>query len=174
MASRLYGAVLGTCALAVMVNAATFFLLGKTSPVSYQVMGHLKTVLVLGGGFLFFDTSANTVRRGRRERNGTVPGRLAFRLRDCVCFCLCVMFFLDTVQNLHGKRKSTEKYDDDVVGAKCDACRSVAWRIASYPEENMAGVSVAFMGCLLYAFLKDREMRRSLQQHPAQVGGDAK
>lgn len=41
----------------------------------------------------------------------------------------------------------------------------------------MAGVSVAFMGCLLYAFLKDREMRRALQQHASQAtaaGGDAK
>lgn len=65
--SRRYDAVLGTCALAVMVNAATFFLLGKTSPVSYQVMGHLKTVLVLGGGYFFFDTSANMVRREGRE-----------------------------------------------------------------------------------------------------------
>ena len=81
--------VLGTCALAVGVNAATFYLLGKTSPVSYQVMGHLKTVLVLGGGFLFFDTDANAT--------------------------------------------------------------------------NIAGTGMAFMGCLLYGYLKDREMKRALQ-----------
>ena len=31
-----FNVVAGTCALAVAVNAATFFLLGKTSPVSYQ------------------------------------------------------------------------------------------------------------------------------------------
>ena len=89
--------VLGTCALAVGVNLATFFLLGKTSPVSYQVMGHLKTVLVLGGGFLFFDTDANI--------------------------------------------------------------------------ENMAGVGVAFLGCVLYAYLKDREMKRSLHQQAAAAAG---
>jgi len=56
-----FNMVAGTCALAVAVNAATFFLLGKTSPVSYQVVGHLKTVLVLGGGwgslFLYYITT---------------------------------------------------------------------------------------------------------------------
>uniref|UniRef100_A0A7S0SRB9 Sugar phosphate transporter domain-containing protein n=1 Tax=Mantoniella antarctica TaxID=81844 RepID=A0A7S0SRB9_9CHLO len=87
--------VLGTCALAVGVNGATFFLLGKTSPVSYQVMGHLKTVLVLGGGFLLFDTDASL--------------------------------------------------------------------------NNIVGVGMAFMGCLIYAFVKDREMRRALQQQEDRV-----
>lgn len=88
-------AVAGTCALAVSVNAATFFLLGKTSPVSYQVIGHLKTVLVLGGGFLLFDTDANYT--------------------------------------------------------------------------TIGGVVFAFVGCLLYAWLKDREMRRAMMS--AQGGG---
>ena len=81
-------AVLGTCALAVLVNGATFFLIGKTSPVSYQVMGHLKTVLVLGGGYMFFDSDASAA--------------------------------------------------------------------------SLFGVGLAFTGCLLYAYLKDREMKRSL------------
>ena len=34
-------------------NTATFYLIGKTSPLSYLVLGHLKTVLTLGGGFIF-------------------------------------------------------------------------------------------------------------------------
>ena len=33
--------------------------------------------------------------------------------------------------------------------------------------ESVAGVGVAFSGCVLYAFLKDREMKRSLQQKAA-------
>jgi solute carrier family 35 protein E3 len=44
-----------SCLLAVLVNSATFYLIGKTSPLSYQVMGNLKTALTLGGGFMLFD-----------------------------------------------------------------------------------------------------------------------
>jgi hypothetical protein len=58
-------------------------------------MGHLKTVLVLGGGFLLFDTDASL--------------------------------------------------------------------------NNIVGVGMAFMGCLIYAFVKDREMRRALQQQEDRV-----
>lgn len=83
--------VFGTCVLAVLVNCATFFLLGKTSPVSYQVMGHLKTALVLGGGFLFFDGDESS-------KAGTF------------------------------------------------------------------GVLIAFAGCMLYGYLKDSEVRKSLQR----------
>jgi len=33
------------------VNFSTFLVIGKTSPVTYQVLGHLKTCLVLGFGY---------------------------------------------------------------------------------------------------------------------------
>ncbi|OIV99328.1 hypothetical protein TanjilG_17138 [Lupinus angustifolius] len=36
---------------AVSVNFSTFLVIGKTSPVTYQVLGHLKTCLVLAFGF---------------------------------------------------------------------------------------------------------------------------
>ena len=86
--------VVATCALAVGVNGATFFLIGKTSPVSYQVVGHLKTVLVLAGGFVWFEGDASAA--------------------------------------------------------------------------TLCGVSLAFAGCLLYAWLKDREMKRELA---SKIGG---
>ncbi|KNC49010.1 drug/Metabolite transporter superfamily protein [Thecamonas trahens ATCC 50062] len=43
-----------SCLGAIAVNLVSFALIGKTSPVTYQVVGHLKTILVLTFGFLFF------------------------------------------------------------------------------------------------------------------------
>ena len=41
--------------MAVLVNCITFYLLGKVSPVSYQVIGQAKTVVIYGVGYYFFD-----------------------------------------------------------------------------------------------------------------------
>lgn len=41
-----------SCLISVSVNFSTFFVIGKTSPVTYQVLGHLKTCLVLAFGFI--------------------------------------------------------------------------------------------------------------------------
>ena len=46
--------VLLTCILAVAVNASNYFVIGRTSPVTYQVVGHLKTCLILVLGFVVF------------------------------------------------------------------------------------------------------------------------
>merc|ERR1719183_3205534 len=40
-----------TCAIAVAVNFSTFLVIGKCDAVTYQVLGHLKTMLVLMFGF---------------------------------------------------------------------------------------------------------------------------
>eukprot|EP00897_Mesotaenium_endlicherianum_P009502 jgi/Mesen1/8580/ME000497S07989 len=42
-----------SCLISVSVNFSTFLVIGKTSPVTYQVLGHLKTCLVLAIGFVF-------------------------------------------------------------------------------------------------------------------------
>ncbi|PHT78683.1 hypothetical protein T459_16735 [Capsicum annuum] len=58
------GFILLSCLIAVSVNFSTFLVIGKTSPVTYQVLGHLKTCLVLGFGYtLLHDpfTSRNIV-----------------------------------------------------------------------------------------------------------------
>ena len=86
--SEAFIVVLFSCFLAVFVNGATFYLIGKSSPLSYQVMGHLKTVFTLGGGFIFFDSGIN--------------------------------------------------------------------------KRSILGVALAFLGCLWYTYLKDKELRRSL------------
>ncbi|XP_022855048.1 UDP-xylose transporter 1-like, partial [Olea europaea var. sylvestris] len=43
--------ILLSCVIAVFVNFSTFLVIGKTSPVTYQVLGHLKTCLVLAFGY---------------------------------------------------------------------------------------------------------------------------
>ncbi|KAG5515515.1 hypothetical protein RHGRI_036524 [Rhododendron griersonianum] len=45
------GFIILSCVIAVFVNFSTFLVIGKTSPVTYQVLGHLKTCLVLGFGY---------------------------------------------------------------------------------------------------------------------------
>ena len=46
--------ILGTCIFAIGVNMSTFGLIGKTSSITYQVVGHAKTVLLLIFGYIFF------------------------------------------------------------------------------------------------------------------------
>ncbi|GMY10441.1 UDP-xylose transporter 3-like [Fagus crenata] len=41
-----------SCLISVSVNFSTFLVIGKTSAVTYQVLGHLKTCLVLGFGYV--------------------------------------------------------------------------------------------------------------------------
>ncbi|XP_073049205.1 UDP-xylose transporter 1-like [Primulina eburnea] len=45
------GFIILSCLIAVFVNLSTFLVIGKTSPVTYQVLGHLKTCLVLALGY---------------------------------------------------------------------------------------------------------------------------
>ncbi|XP_062219719.1 UDP-xylose transporter 1-like [Phragmites australis] len=45
------GFIILSCLIAVSVNFSTFLVIGTTSPVTYQVLGHLKTCLVLSFGY---------------------------------------------------------------------------------------------------------------------------
>ena len=49
------GRILFSCVLAFGVNISNYLVLGKTSPLTYQVLGHLKTVLILLLGFFMFN-----------------------------------------------------------------------------------------------------------------------
>jgi len=49
-----------SCLLAIAVNVTSASLIGKTSAVTYQVVGHMKTCLVLIGGFLLFPIIATS------------------------------------------------------------------------------------------------------------------
>jgi solute carrier family 35 protein E3 len=48
-----------SCAIAISVNFSTFLVIGKCDAVTYQVLGHLKTVLILILGFLVLKNPAN-------------------------------------------------------------------------------------------------------------------
>lgn len=50
--SELQAFIIISCLISVSVNFSTFLVIGKTSPVTYQVLGHLKTCLVLAFGYL--------------------------------------------------------------------------------------------------------------------------
>ncbi|KAK4273775.1 hypothetical protein QN277_017106 [Acacia crassicarpa] len=41
-----------SCLISISVNFSTFLVIGRTSPVTYQVLGHLKTCLVLAFGYV--------------------------------------------------------------------------------------------------------------------------
>lgn len=47
----LQGFIVLSCLISISVNFSTFLVIGKTSPVTYQVLGHLKTCLVLAFGY---------------------------------------------------------------------------------------------------------------------------
>ena len=49
-----------SCLFALGVNISNYLVLGMTSPLTYQVLGHLKTVLIIVLGFLMFNKKADT------------------------------------------------------------------------------------------------------------------
>eukprot|EP01040_Poterioochromonas_malhamensis_P002104 gene2104-2243_t len=49
-----------SCVFALGVNISNYLVLGKTSPLTYQVLGHLKTVLILVLGFTVFQKPVDT------------------------------------------------------------------------------------------------------------------
>jgi solute carrier family 35 protein E3 len=52
--SDVFGLILASCTVALFVNLSTFLVIGATSPISYNVLGHFKLSLVVVGGFLVF------------------------------------------------------------------------------------------------------------------------
>jgi len=91
-----------SCLLAIAVNVTSASLIGKTSAVTYQVVGHMKTCLVLMGGFMLFPISATPAQWIKNLSGilvavvgGVVYGNLKLaeqQKRTDVCdrFCSCV------------------------------------------------------------------------------------
>jgi len=44
-----------SASLAFFVNISTYFVIGNTSPITYNVVGHFKTCVVVVGGYVLFD-----------------------------------------------------------------------------------------------------------------------
>ena len=55
----LIGHIIVSCLFAFGVNVSNYLVLGKTSPVTYQVLGHTKTILIFLFGFVFFSQKYN-------------------------------------------------------------------------------------------------------------------
>jgi solute carrier family 35 protein E3 len=53
--------VLLTCLISLAVNISTYAILGKTSPLTFQVVGQIKTCCVLIGGWILFDHSVHII-----------------------------------------------------------------------------------------------------------------
>merc|ERR1711871_1884193 len=51
--------LLTSCTFAVGSYFASFGLIGKTSPVTYQVIGHMKTCSILLGGYMLFPVTSD-------------------------------------------------------------------------------------------------------------------
>jgi solute carrier family 35 protein E3 len=52
--------ILLSCCFALGVNISNYLVLGKLGPLTYQVVGHLKTVLILLLGFVMFNKTPDT------------------------------------------------------------------------------------------------------------------
>ena len=55
-------AILASSTIAFLVNLSIFLVIGKTSPVAYNVLGHFKLCVILLSGFLFFGEQANAMK----------------------------------------------------------------------------------------------------------------
>ncbi len=53
------GRIFMSCCFALGVNISNYMVLGKTSPLTYQVLGHLKTVLILVLGVIIFNKAVD-------------------------------------------------------------------------------------------------------------------
>jgi len=62
MTSGAFMAIAVACVLAFCVNLSTFLVIGHTNPVSYQVLGHFKLVLILIAGVVMFGEDSNVIR----------------------------------------------------------------------------------------------------------------
>ena len=75
---------LGTIFFAIGVNVATFGLIGKTSSITYQVVGHFKTVLLLVLGYIFFPSPFESTSQMIRAISGIVLALLGVFLYTIV------------------------------------------------------------------------------------------
>lgn len=59
LTSDTLGLLFSSCLVALFVNLSTFLVIGSTSPLSYNVLGHFKLSLVVVGGFVVFGYSVD-------------------------------------------------------------------------------------------------------------------
>ena len=70
----LRGDVLWSCALALAANVSNYYVLGRTSPLTYQVLGHVKTIATSGFSVVVFGcVEIKILRRVRAEASRRPP-----------------------------------------------------------------------------------------------------
>ena len=116
--SLLQAFIILSCLISVSVNFSTFLVIGKTSPVTYQVLGHLKTCLVLAFGYVLLHDPFNwrnilgilialigmvlysyfCTRESQQKANETAAQPfqvLATFVNSCLILSICTLYFLE-------------------------------------------------------------------------------
>ena len=76
--------------LGLLVSMSTFLVIGVLSSVTYNVVGHLKTVIILAGGFLLF--AVRILARIQMSREGLAGCVLDRSIHCCILICSeCLM-----------------------------------------------------------------------------------
>ncbi len=70
-------AIAGSAALGLLVSLSMFLMIGATSGVTFNVVGHVKTVLILAGGVMLFGDRMCATARPRRCCNSRDEGPLS-------------------------------------------------------------------------------------------------
>ena len=69
-------AIAGSAALGLLVSLSMFLMIGATSGVTFNVVGHVKTVLILAGGVVLFGDRMCARRAAPPLQLVTAPGSL--------------------------------------------------------------------------------------------------
>ena len=76
--------------LGLLVSMSTFLVIGALSSVTYNVVGHLKTVIILAGGFFLF--AVRILARSKTSRGGLAGCVLDRCIHGCISICSeCLM-----------------------------------------------------------------------------------
>lgn len=55
-------AILFSAALGLLVSLSTFLVIGATSSLTYNIVGHMKTIIILTGGYLYFGDDMSAIK----------------------------------------------------------------------------------------------------------------
>jgi solute carrier family 35 protein E3 len=116
--------VLGTCFVALLVNFTSFGLIGKTGPITFQVVGHAKTCLVLVGGYVLFPAKNMDVQQFYNNIAGV-----------SIAFLGCVLYGNIKYASQHSR--------EDCIDCSCPGVVAQALDPSKYATEEEVGLTVA-------------------------------
>lgn len=112
----LLGWIMISCVLALGVNMSNYLVLGKSSPLTYQVLGHLKTVLILVLGVALFHTTVNA------------------RLAAGASFALCGVIAYTEVKRRQGPQSVKGVRGTGLGGGKPSAAGRIYQQLSASPQ----------------------------------------